>query len=244
MAKHELVPAYTKEGKLTGYATNKSWAHDEGIWHAGAHVWVIYLDKNNKVEVLMQHRSDDKEFGPNTLDVSAAGHVGITKEATNKFLSLFKELKEDDLFELLAGNKNVTKKELEEILKITRLEGEDPITSGIREFYEEIFDGKKAIDINKNDLKHLFTMPEIHNYKAKERKFNNYEHDYVYLVVVKEKFENFDIQLEEVKGMKWIKLDELEDKINAYINKENIDLFPHSLIYWKTLLKEFKSYEN
>lgn len=60
-------------GKLTGKSVLKSVAHSLGIWHPAVHVWIY----NSKGEILLQHRSKQKNLFPNMWDVSVGGHVGF-----------------------------------------------------------------------------------------------------------------------------------------------------------------------
>ena len=47
-------------------------SHKQGLLHKEVHVWIY----NDKDEVLLQKRADDKETFPGLLDISVGGHVG------------------------------------------------------------------------------------------------------------------------------------------------------------------------
>lgn len=48
--------------------------HRDGDWHRVFQCWVIYRDAEGRDWLVMQRRGADKDFFPNLLDVSAAGH--------------------------------------------------------------------------------------------------------------------------------------------------------------------------
>lgn len=76
----EIVDLLDEYGHPTGKQIPKSQAHQQGLWHAGMHLWIY----NSKGEVLLQLRDPNKDIYPGTWDISAAGHVsaGETPEQT------------------------------------------------------------------------------------------------------------------------------------------------------------------
>lgn len=71
MAEHELIDLLNEQGQIVG-TVDKAVAHRDGLWHRSVHVWVL----NEKNEILMQKRCEQKKFFPNHWDVSFAGHIG------------------------------------------------------------------------------------------------------------------------------------------------------------------------
>ena len=67
----ELVEILDEKGNLTGIVKTKKQAHEQGLWHRVAHVWIY----NSKGQILLQKRSWQKESLPGLFDVAAAGHV-------------------------------------------------------------------------------------------------------------------------------------------------------------------------
>lgn len=66
-----MVDVVDAQDKFLGYQVSKKEAHEKGLWHRCAHIW-IYTKKG---ELLIQLRSKDKEVFPNCWDVSTAGHI-------------------------------------------------------------------------------------------------------------------------------------------------------------------------
>ncbi len=62
----------TPEGEPTGTVKPRDEIHRDGTWHASVHIWIVDQEKD---EVLIQKRSDEKESYPGYYDVAAAGHV-------------------------------------------------------------------------------------------------------------------------------------------------------------------------
>lgn len=58
-------------GNKTGEIISRDNAHSRGAWHRTVHVWIL----NQNGDVLLQRRSADKDFFPNMLDISSAGHL-------------------------------------------------------------------------------------------------------------------------------------------------------------------------
>lgn len=58
----------------TGRSVPRKTAHEKGTAHEGVHLWIIRTLRKEP-EVLFQHRAKDKETFPDTLDITAGGHV-------------------------------------------------------------------------------------------------------------------------------------------------------------------------
>jgi len=67
----EYLDACDSSGQLSGERVLKTVAHEQGIWHRSAHVWIV----NSKKEILFQQRSLSIDNYPGKWDVSAAGHI-------------------------------------------------------------------------------------------------------------------------------------------------------------------------
>ncbi len=76
--KENPVPEYfditDDEGTPTGEVVERSVAHDKGIPHRTAHIWVVRR-KGDSYEVLLQKRSAEKDSFPGLYDTSSAGHI-------------------------------------------------------------------------------------------------------------------------------------------------------------------------
>jgi isopentenyldiphosphate isomerase len=161
----------SKTGGLTGEVRSKKDAHKEGLWHRAVHIWLV----NSKKEILLQHRSKEKESHPNCWDISAAGHVSS---------------------------------------------GEDAITSALREVKEEI-----GLDISPNDLKQIGEI--IQQSVLNNGTFINNEYNNVYLVKMDLDINQFKMQVEEVKDLRWISISEFK----KWVEEKRSDLVPHSEEY-------------
>lgn len=87
----EYFDIYNENGKPTGEIIERSLAHEKGVLHAAVHIY-IYRKVNDKYEILLQKRADDKDSFPSCWDTSCAGHVsaGDSFEST-----ALKELREE-----------------------------------------------------------------------------------------------------------------------------------------------------
>ena len=73
----ELVDRVDENDNIVG-PVERSFAHDNNLWHRSAHIWVYSKDGN----VLIQRRSKNVTNHPGLLDIPAAGHVrsGLSPE--------------------------------------------------------------------------------------------------------------------------------------------------------------------
>lgn len=67
----ELVDILNIQGEFTGEIQLKSKAHENGLWHASAQIWMVTPDG----KVLLQKRASNKGTYPNLWDISVAGHL-------------------------------------------------------------------------------------------------------------------------------------------------------------------------
>lgn len=88
----ELFDILDETGKPTGKTISRAEAHKKGILHGASHVYIYKTDENNKIYILLQRRSPNKDSFPNCLDASSAGHM----EAGMNFKeTALKELEEE-----------------------------------------------------------------------------------------------------------------------------------------------------
>ena len=78
-------------GNPTGVTVDRERAHAEGIPHRTAHVWIVRR-KNDKVQILLQKRCENKDSFPGCYDISSAGHIPAGVEYID---SAIRELKEE-----------------------------------------------------------------------------------------------------------------------------------------------------
>ncbi|MCR4586990.1 MAG: NUDIX domain-containing protein [Lachnospiraceae bacterium] len=70
----EMFDITDENGIPTGETVTRSRAHNEGIMHRTAHIWVIRR-RGEQIDVLLQKRSANKESFPGMYDTSSAGHI-------------------------------------------------------------------------------------------------------------------------------------------------------------------------
>lgn len=68
---NELFDILDNNGQPTGRVCTRQYAHENGIFHRTAHIWLIADGKN----VLLQKRSSQKDCFPDCYDISSAGHL-------------------------------------------------------------------------------------------------------------------------------------------------------------------------
>ena len=93
----EYLDIYDNDGKPLGLKKTKKEAHNEGLWHKAAHVWIV----NSKSEVLIQRRSPKVDNHPNQWDISAAGHISAGED---DITSALREVEEEIGLKLTPEN--------------------------------------------------------------------------------------------------------------------------------------------
>lgn len=79
-------------GIPTGETVSRSEAHDKGIPHRTAHIWIV-REQAGHYQVLLQKRSAEKESFPGMYDTSSAGHIQAGDEPLESAQrELFEEL--------------------------------------------------------------------------------------------------------------------------------------------------------
>ncbi len=68
---NEYIDILSDDGTFAGYSCLKSEAHEKGLFHASAHIWIFDTQKN----VLIQKRAKTKDVFPDLWDISVAGHI-------------------------------------------------------------------------------------------------------------------------------------------------------------------------
>ena len=70
----ELFVIVDENGRPTGRVVPREEAHRLGLRHRTSHVWVL-RQKNGRLQVLLQKRSETKDSFPGCWDISSAGHI-------------------------------------------------------------------------------------------------------------------------------------------------------------------------
>lgn len=87
----ELFDVIDSKGNPTGQIVSREKAHAEGIPHRTVHIWII-REKEGRVQILLQKRSQNKDSFPGKFDTSSAGHIQAGDEPLE---SAIRELKEE-----------------------------------------------------------------------------------------------------------------------------------------------------
>ena len=70
----EMLDIYDENMKHLGVKEREA-VHRDGDWHRTFHCWIVYRDAISQQDyIVVQRRVPDKQFHPNMLDVTAAGH--------------------------------------------------------------------------------------------------------------------------------------------------------------------------
>ena len=70
----EILDIVDEKGLPTGKTVDRQTAHEKGIRHRTAHVWILRRTSSG-TEILLQKRSRDKDSNPGRYDISSAGHI-------------------------------------------------------------------------------------------------------------------------------------------------------------------------
>lgn len=87
----ELIDVLNDRMEVVGQAP-RSEAHAKGLWHRAFHCWIVSRDLSGESFVLFQLRSKDKDLVPNSLDISAAGHLRAGESPEDGLRELEEEL--------------------------------------------------------------------------------------------------------------------------------------------------------
>ena len=81
----EIFDIVDENGIPTGETIQRTVAHDKGIRHRTAHIWIV-RNTDNGCEVLLQQRSYNKDSFPGRYDTSSAGHIRAGDEPLDSAL--------------------------------------------------------------------------------------------------------------------------------------------------------------
>lgn len=70
----EMIDIIDEQGNPTGQTIERTIAHQKGILHRTAHVW-LFRYRNGVIQILLQKRSKNKDSYPGCYDISSAGHI-------------------------------------------------------------------------------------------------------------------------------------------------------------------------
>ena len=87
----EYFDIVDEHGQPTGETVSRAEAHEKGILHRTAHVWVVRRSEGGW-DVLLQKRSEEKDSFPGLYDTSSAGHIPAGDEPLD---SALRELREE-----------------------------------------------------------------------------------------------------------------------------------------------------
>ena len=87
----EFFDIVDENGIPTGKIVERTKAHKIGARHRTAHVWIV-RKRNDKVEILLQKRSQEKDSFPGCYDISSAGHI---PQGVDFISSALRELQEE-----------------------------------------------------------------------------------------------------------------------------------------------------
>ena len=89
--KMEIFDVVDETGQPTGEVISREEAHQQGVLHRTAHVWLV-KKKPGGFDILMQKRSEEKDSFPGMYDTSSAGHIPAGDEPLE---SALRELSEE-----------------------------------------------------------------------------------------------------------------------------------------------------
>ena len=87
----EYFDIVDENGIPTGETVEREKAHESGIRHRTAHVWIVRR-VNGRTQILLQKRCKSKDSFPGCYDISRAGHIPAGVEYID---SAIRELKEE-----------------------------------------------------------------------------------------------------------------------------------------------------
>ena len=87
----EYFDVVDENGKPTGEIVERKEAHAKGIAHRTSHVWIM-RKKDDRLQILLQKRCEDKDSYPGCYDISSAGHI---HHGDDYAISAIRELKEE-----------------------------------------------------------------------------------------------------------------------------------------------------
>lgn len=70
----EIIDIVDENGIPTGETIERSIAHQTGVRHRTTHIWIV-RKKSERIQILLQKRSLNKDSFPGCYDISSAGHI-------------------------------------------------------------------------------------------------------------------------------------------------------------------------
>lgn len=67
----EMIDVLNEKGEKTGEVVSREDVHKLGLWHKCVHIWIV----NDKKEILLQKRSEQKATHPNMWTTATSGHL-------------------------------------------------------------------------------------------------------------------------------------------------------------------------
>jgi len=98
---HELLELWTPDGQPTGEGARRGDVHLNGLWHQAFFCWVARPGER-EVEILLQHRSSNKDCFPDYFNCSAAGHIRLGESMRDAARELREELGVTDTLDELV----------------------------------------------------------------------------------------------------------------------------------------------
>lgn len=86
----EMLDIYDENLVKVGVKEREA-VHRDGDWHRTFHCWIIERGADNRGYVVMQKRAPGKQFFPNKLDITAAGHY----ESGETMMDGIREIREE-----------------------------------------------------------------------------------------------------------------------------------------------------
>ena len=87
----EFFDIVDEKGIPTGETIERTQAHEKGVRHRTAHIWIV-REQDGKAQLLLQKRSAEKDSFPGRFDTSSAGHIQAGDEPEE---SAIRELHEE-----------------------------------------------------------------------------------------------------------------------------------------------------
>ena len=98
----EIFDIVDEKGIPTGETIERTQAHEKGVRHRTAHIWIV-REQDGKAQLLLQKRSAEKDSFPGRFDTSSAGHIQAGDEPEE---SAIRELHEE--LGIRAAKENLT----------------------------------------------------------------------------------------------------------------------------------------
>lgn len=70
----EYLDIVDENGNPTGETIERKIAHKTGVRHRTTHIWIV-RKKDDRIQILLQKRSKNKDSFPGCYDISSAGHI-------------------------------------------------------------------------------------------------------------------------------------------------------------------------